>query len=75
LKSRHVNIIPSNDDDDSKVVEDVRVPSEICSVVKEPLVNPDASIIDESDVSSADINDCVDASVESSTYDETSRLQ
>jgi len=35
--------------------------SEISSVVEEPLVNPDAPIIDESYVSSADISDIVDA--------------
>ena len=67
FKSRHVNIVPSNDVDNSKVVEEVRVPTEISSIVEEPLVNPGAPIIDESHVSSVDIIDTVDVSVECST--------
>ena len=67
MKSQHVNTAPSNDVDDSNVVEDVRVPSEVSSVVEELLVNLGAPIIDESHVSSADISDVADVSVESST--------
>ena len=63
LESRYVNIVPINDVDDSKVVENDRVPSEISSVVEEPLVNSDAPIIDESHVSSADISDVVQLSL------------
>jgi len=48
LESRHVNIVPSNNVDDSKIVEDIYIPSEISSVVEAPLVNPDAPIIDKS---------------------------
>ena len=67
MESRHVNIVPSNDVDDSKVVEDVHILFEISSVVEEFLVNSGAPIIDDSHVFSADISDVVDASVESST--------
>jgi len=66
LRESRVNIVSSNDVDDSKVVEDVRVPSEISSVVEKSLINSGASLIDESHVSSADISD-VGATVESST--------
>jgi len=67
LKSRHIIIVPSNNVDDSKIVEDDRVRSEIFSVVEKSLVNPDAPITDESNVSSANSGDVMDASVESST--------
>jgi len=66
LESRYVNIVPNNDIDDLKIVEDVCVPSKISSVDEEPLVNPGALIIDEIHVSFADISDVLDASVESS---------
>ena len=67
LRESRVNIVSSNDVDDSKVVEDVRVPSEISSVVEKSLINSGASLIDESHVSSADISDVTDVSVKSST--------
>jgi len=38
-ESRYVNFVPSDDVDDSKVVDDVHVHSEISSVVKDLLVN------------------------------------
>ena len=66
MESQHVNVVPSNNFNDSKVVEDVCVPSEISSIVEEPLVNPRVRIIDESHVSSVDISDVVNTSVESS---------
>ena len=47
-ESRHVNIVPSDDVDDSKVVEDVHIHSEISSVTEDPLVNLATLIIDES---------------------------
>ena len=58
--------MPSDDVDDSKVVENVHVHSEISSVVEDPLVNPATPIIDESHVSSAGTND-VKVLVDSST--------
>ena len=58
--------MPSNDVDDSKVVEDVNVLSEIFAVVEDLLVNPDTPIIDESHVSSAGTSDIVDVLVDSS---------
>ena len=50
LESRHDNIVPSNDIDDSNAVEDVCLPSDISSLVEESLVNPGALIINESHV-------------------------
>ena len=50
---RHVDFVPSDDVDDSKVVEDVHVHSEISGVVEDPLVSSDTPIIGENHVSSA----------------------
>ena len=84
--SRHVNILPNDDVDNSKIVENVNVPSEntsviedvyvpskISGVIEDPLVNLSAPISDKSHVSSADISNNVDVLVESITHiiDET----
>ena len=66
LESRHVNIISSNDVNSSKAVKNIHVPSEISKINEESLINFDASFIDKSHVSSANISDILDASVESS---------
>jgi len=61
-KSRHVNIVSSDDVDDSRVVEDIYVLSEINSVIEHTLVDFSSLILDEVHVSSD-----VDALVESSS--------
>ena len=38
FKSQHVNIVPNNDVDDFKVVEDVHIPFEITIVIEDKLV-------------------------------------
>ena len=57
MESLHVNFMPNVDIDDSKVVEDVHVHSEISGAIEDPLVNPGIPIINESYVSSAGISD------------------
>ena len=59
--------MPNDDIDDSKVVEDVHVHSEISGAIEDPLVNPGTPIIDESHVSSAGTNNVDDVLVDSST--------
>jgi len=34
-ESRHVRIVPSNDVDDSKIIEDVHIPSNTASIMKD----------------------------------------
>ena len=60
-------ILPSDDVDDSRVVEDVYVPFEIISVVDNTLVDPSTPTLDEVYISFEDTSD-VDAMVESSTH-------
>jgi len=59
--------VPSDDIDDSKVVENIHIHSDISSVVKDPLANSDTPIIDESHVSSTGTSD-VDALLNFSTH-------
>ena len=59
--------MPIDDVDDSKVVKDVYVHSEISSVVENLLVNPGILIIEKSHVSSAVSSDVVHALTNSST--------
>jgi len=59
--------VPSDDFDDSKVVEDVHIHSENSGIVEDPLANPGTPIINESHVSSAGTSDVVDELVGSST--------
>jgi len=40
LKSRHVNIVPNDDVDNSKIVEDVHVHSEISSIIEDTSFDP-----------------------------------
>jgi len=68
MESQHVNFVPSDDVNDSKVVEDVHIHFEIFGIVEDPLVNSDTLIIDESHVFSADSSDVVDALVDSNTH-------
>ena len=65
-ENQHVNFVPSDGVDDSKIVKDAHIHSEISSVVEDPLANPDTPIINESHVSSAGTNDVMDALADSS---------
>ena len=60
------NFVPSDDFNDSKIVEDVHIPHEISSIIEDLLVNIGTPIIDESHVSSVITSD-VDTLVNSST--------
>ena len=66
-KSRHVNIVPSDDADESSVVENVYVHLEIINVVEDTLVDSSTPILDEVRISSEDISDVVSVLVKSST--------
>jgi len=46
-ESRHVRIVPSDDVDDSKVVENVHISSKTGSIIKDISVGFDTPIIDE----------------------------
>jgi len=59
--------VPTDDVDDSRIVEGVYIPSEITSVVEDTLVDSSTLILDEVNVSSEDTSDIVDALVEPST--------
>ena len=48
MESRHVNFVPSDEVDDSKVIENVDIHSEISGIVEDPLVNLGTTIIDKS---------------------------
>ena len=58
--------MPSGDVDDSRVIEDVYVCSEITSVVKDTLVNSSTPILDEVHVSFEDTSNVMDV-LESNT--------
>jgi len=60
-KSRHANIVPSDDVDDSRVVEDAFIPFEITSVIDDILVDSNTPILDQDHVSSESTNNAVDA--------------
>jgi len=62
-----LNIVPIDDVDDSRVVEDIYIPFEITSVVEDTLVDFSTPILDKIHVSSMRTNDVVDILVESST--------
>jgi len=66
LESRHGNIVPTDDVDDSRSIEDVYVLSKITSVVEDTLVDFDTSIIDEVHASSECTSDSKYELVESS---------
>jgi len=65
--SRHVNIVPSDNVDDSRVVENVYVLSQITSIIEKTLVNFSILILDEVHVSSEGTIDVTNVLVESST--------
>ena len=59
--------MPSDDVDDSKIVEDVHVHSEISSIIEDTSIDPCPPILNEIHVYSASTIDIVDALVDSST--------
>ena len=59
--------MPSDDIDDSRVVEDVYVPFKLTSVVEDTLVYSSTPILNKVHVSSEGTSDVVDALMESST--------
>jgi len=63
-ESQHVRTVPSNDVDDSKVVEEVHVPSNTASIIKNISVSSDTLIIDEVHMSSNSTSDDVHKIVE-----------
>jgi len=65
-KSRHVNVVPSDDVDDSRVVEDVYGSFEITSVV-DTLCDFSTPILDEIHISFEGTSDIANVLVESST--------
>jgi len=67
-ESQHVRIVPSDDDvDDSKVVEDIHIPSKTVSIIEDISVGSDAPIINEVCMSSNSTSDNVDEIVEPKT--------
>ena len=66
-KSRHVNIVHSDDVDDSRIVEDVYIHPKSTSVVEDTIVDSSFPILDEIHVSSECSSDVVGALVEFST--------
>ena len=59
-ESQHVRIVPSDDVDDSKVVENVYVFSKAASIIEGISVGSDTSIIDEVHISFNSTRDDVD---------------
>ena len=66
LESRHVKIVPSDDIDNSKVVEDVYVPSKTAIIIENISVGSDTPIF-ESHASYKGTSEVVDMIVESGT--------
>jgi len=66
-ESQHVKTVPTNDVDDSKVVENVHVLSKTASIIEDIAVGSDTSIIDEIHKSSDSASDDVDEVVEPNT--------
>jgi len=64
-ESQYVRIVPIDNVDDSKVVEDVNILLEITSIVEDILIDSSTPIIDEVNVSSNSTSDDVDEIVES----------
>ena len=65
LSIQHTNIIQSDDVDDSRIIEDVYVLSEIATVDEDLLVDSSAPILDEVHASSEGTSDVIGAVVES----------
>jgi len=66
-KSQHVRTVSSDNVDDSKVVENVHVPSITASIIENISVDSDTLIIDEVHICSDSTNDNVDEIVEPNT--------
>jgi len=66
-ESQHVRIVPTDEVDDSKVVEDVQVPPKTVNIIEDIAVNFDTPIIDEIHMFSDSVNDDVDEIVEPNT--------
>ena len=66
-KSQHVSIVSSDDVDDSKVVEDVHIPSKTSNIIEDISVGSNTPILDEGHVSYKGTSEVVDAIVESGT--------
>ena len=66
-ESQHVKTVPTDDVDDSKVVEDVNVPSKTASIIENIAVSSDILIINEIHMSSDSASDDVDEIVEPNT--------
>ena len=64
LESQQARTIPSNDIDDSKIVEDVHVPPKTASIIEGISVDSGTSITDEAHVSSDGTSDNVNEIVE-----------
>jgi len=67
LKSRHVSIVSSDDVDDSKVVENVHIPSKTTSITKDISVGSDILILDEDHASYESTSEVVDVIIKFST--------
>jgi len=67
LKEWNVSIVPSDDIDDSKVVDDVHVLSKTNSIIEDISVSADTPIIDEGHASFEGTSEVADAIVESGT--------
>jgi len=66
-ESQHVKVVPIDDVDDLKVVEDVQVPPKTVSIIENIAVSFDTPIIDETHMSSDSASDDVDEIVEPNT--------
>ena len=62
---QHIRTVSSNDVDDSKVVEDVHVPSKVANIIKDITVDFGTPIFDEIHVSSVSTSDDMNEIVES----------
>ena len=67
LESQHVRTVPSDDVDDSKVVEDVHISSKIASIIEYISVSSNTPIIEEGHASYEGASEVVDAIVEFGT--------
>ena len=66
-KSRHVSIVPSDDVDDLKVVENVHIPSKTTSLIKNISVGSDPPTLDKGHASYESTSEVMDVKGESGT--------
>ena len=66
-ESQHVRTVPSDTVDDSKVVENVHVPSKTASIIEDMLVGSDTLIIEEGHACYEGTSEVVNATAESGT--------